>query len=87
MEIHKSIGSTYRCNGSSIKEALKSWLNTQHSHNLKALLLMVALGIWIARNHALFDDKITLAQLCATQSLAIILAFPHRSKTNHYESQ
>jgi len=63
MEIHKSIGNTCRWSGNSIEDALKNWLNIQHTQSLKALLLMVVWGVSTEKNHALSEGKFTSSQL------------------------
>jgi hypothetical protein len=62
MEIHNSIWSSCRQNGGSIEEGVKSWLNNQHSCDLKVLPLIVAHGIWIARNHAFYRTSCRLGK-------------------------
>jgi hypothetical protein len=43
--------------------------------NFRALPLIVAWGIWLARNAQVFEEKLTLHLHCATQGLDIVSSF------------
>jgi len=43
--------------GASFEEALKDWLSSRTRQNLKAFPLIIAWGIWIARNSTIFRDE------------------------------
>jgi hypothetical protein len=54
---------------------MKNWCENINFKNYKALPIINAWGIWLARNTNLFDDKLILAIQCASQALNILNCF------------
>jgi hypothetical protein len=55
-ELRNSLGTTARWEGDSVEQALQSWISSSDTTPIKSLPLISAWGIWLARNHAIFDD-------------------------------
>jgi hypothetical protein len=58
--------------GDSIEPDFKSWICNPTVKDIKALPIIAAWGIWLAQNHALFNNVIPSPIRCALQSLAIL---------------
>jgi hypothetical protein len=67
-----------RCewNGQTLDSTWKSWLLEVSHKTLKALPLLINWGVSLARNRAIFQEKATVTDLVAAQSLSILEHFP-----------
>lgn len=64
--------------GDLIEEGLINWCGNDARKNYRALPLIVARGIWLARNAKIFEERDTLHLQYATQGLNIISSFIQR---------
>jgi hypothetical protein len=62
--------------GPSIEEAWRAWLQDHRNKNIKALPLLIHWGIWLAQNASIFKEKVSLPDIIAAKSLAILAHFP-----------
>lgn len=79
LEISRSLGPSLIWNGTNILEALQFWLAEQQNQNYKVLPLMVGWEIWLARNHAIFEDKPRTTFHTAIACLKIFSPFPQKA--------
>ena len=62
-------------NGNSIEEALRIWCLNKETKRYRALPIIISLGVWLAKNTKLFEDKDTLTLKCVVQRLNILSTF------------
>jgi len=62
--------------GDRIEEAIEIWIRNQDTDGVKALPIIVLLGIWLARNSAKFEERFIVPFLSATQSFNILKSIP-----------
>jgi ribonuclease HI len=64
--------------GDRVEEALEIWITNQDTDGVKALPVIVLLGVWLARNSAIFEERFITPFLSATQSFNILKSFPRK---------
>ena len=52
--------------GRSIVEAWKAWVDNRIEKDLTVLRLLVCWGVWLARNATIFEEKVMLSEISAT---------------------
>jgi ribonuclease HI len=58
--------------GDSFEEALADWLSTRTPKNIKPFPIIVAWGVWIARNNSIFKDETQSSPRVAANCLSIL---------------
>jgi hypothetical protein len=81
-EISSSLGPSFTWNGLTMSDALQNWLVDHQNHDFKALPLIICWGIWIARNHSIFEEKSTSIAHISIQCLKIFSAYPQKSTSS-----
>jgi hypothetical protein len=61
--------------GDRVEEALEIWIRNQDTDGVKALSVIVLLGVWLARNSAIFEERFITPFRSATQSFNILRSF------------
>ena len=62
--------------GDSIDDGFSSCFNDAQNPNFKALPVIVSWGIWLSRNAIIFQEKFTLLEIVARNSVAILGFYP-----------
>jgi ribonuclease HI len=66
--------------GPSIEQAWKDWCADSSYRRVKSLPLIVAWGVWLARNSSIFKDKTPTPDIIAAQALSILSHFPQEKE-------
>jgi hypothetical protein len=61
--------------GDRVEEALEIWVRNQDTDGVKNLSVIVLLGVWLARNSAIFEERFITPFLSTTQSFNILKIF------------
>ena len=72
------VGCTHQWVGPSIKEAWQFWWNGYRTEKQKSVPLIMAWGIWLARNHAIFRNVDTPFHIIAHNVPAIYALLPEQ---------
>jgi ribonuclease HI len=69
-----------RWEGDSVEEAWKAWLSIPTLKGIKVMPLILIWGIWLARNVAIFKEKMSLPELVVAQGINILTHFPQEKE-------
>ena len=69
------IGQKMFWRGGRVEEALEIWVRNQDTDGVKNLSVIVLLGVWLARNSAIFEERFITPFQSATQSFNILKIF------------
>eukprot|EP01018_Ginkgo_biloba_P032904 Gb_28853 [translate_table: standard] len=75
-EIAFLTGLKHAWSGSTVEEGLRGWCSLSWVKEFLALPVIIAWGIWLARNASIFDEIETHPLQCASQGLGILKNFP-----------
>eukprot|EP01018_Ginkgo_biloba_P039380 Gb_12932 [translate_table: standard] len=75
-EIAVLTGLKHAWSGSTVEEGLRGWCSLSWVKEFLALPVIIAWGIWLARNASIFEEIETHPLQCASQGLGILKNFP-----------
>jgi len=69
-------GSLCKWDGPSLEQSWKNWISNPNTKGKLSLPLIVNWGIWLARNAAIFTEKLSTPEVTAAKCISIMTAYP-----------
>ena len=72
----RQVGLNHRWDGNSVSGAWDFWWRFFSRSKLKSLPLLITWGIWLARNGAIFKEKVSIPEIISAQVIGLYKALP-----------